>query len=45
MSDAELVAAVRDASGDRLAELFDLALRQSMGRDISADLDRLEGSA
>ena len=45
MSDAELVAAIRDASGDRLAKLFDLALRQSMGRDISADLDRLEGSA
>ncbi len=45
MSDAELVAAVRDASGDRLAELFDLALKQSIGRDISADLDRLEGSA
>ena len=45
MSDAELVATVREASGDRLAELFDLALRQSMGRDISADLDRLERSA
>ncbi len=45
LSDAELVAAVRDASGDRLAELFDLALKQSMGRDISADLDRLEGSS
>ena len=45
MSDADLVAAVRDASGDRLAELFNLALKQSMGRDISADLDHLEGSA
>ncbi len=42
LSDEELVTQYRKASGDRLADLMAAALKQSMGHDITADLDRIE---
>ena len=45
LSDEELVKGIREGSGnDRLADLFAATLKQSMGHDITADLDKIEAN-
>ena len=43
LSDEEIVKQIREGTdNDRLADLWAAALKQSMGHDITADLDRIE---
>ena len=43
LSDEELVKGIREGTGnDRLANLWEVTLKYSMGHDISADLDEIE---
>ena len=43
LSDAELVKQIREGTGnDRLADLWAVTLKHSMGPDITADLDKIE---
>ena len=45
LSDEELVKGIREGSGnDRLADLWAVTLKHSMGHDITADLDEIEAN-
>ena len=45
LSDEEIVKQIREGTdNDRLADLWEAALKHSMGHDITADLDKIEAN-